>query len=70
MNIPITGGAGEKGKSTIRLLKKGHRAMVFDRFIYGHERIMHLVENRNLTLVKRDIRVYIIWRTLLKVCDR
>jgi nucleoside-diphosphate-sugar epimerase len=57
MKILVTGGAGYKGiKLTTRLLQAGHCVTVFDNFMYGYEPIIHLVENPNLTIVKRDIR--------------
>lgn len=57
MKILITGGAGYKGiKLTKKLLDKGHKVDVLDNFMYGYEPIIHLVENPNLCIIKKDIR--------------
>lgn len=57
MKILVTGGAGYKGiKLTARLLKLGHKVMVFDNFMYGYVPILHLATHKNLTIQKGDIR--------------
>jgi nucleoside-diphosphate-sugar epimerase len=57
MKIFITGGAGYKGVLlTEKLLERGHSVTVFDNFIYGTEPFMYLVGNKNLTVVKGDVR--------------
>lgn len=57
MKILVTGGAGYKGiKLTARLLKLGHKVMVFDNFLYGYVPILHLATHKNLTIQKGDIR--------------
>ncbi len=57
MNILVTGGAGYKGvKLVAKLLKNNHHVTILDNFMYGFEPILHLVEDRNLTVVKQDIR--------------
>ena len=57
MNILITGGAGYKGvKLTAKLLEKGYKVTVLDNFMYGFEPFLHLVENKNLTVIRQDVR--------------
>ena len=57
MNILVTGGAGYKGiKLTTKLLSEGFDVTILDNFMYGYEPILHLVENRKLTILKQDIR--------------
>lgn len=57
MNILITGGAGYKGvKLTARLIEKGYNVTVLDNFMYGFEPFLHLVEYKNLHVIKQDIR--------------
>jgi len=58
MNVLVTGGAGYKGiKLTQKLLEQEHKVTVVDNFMYGFEPVMHLVENKNLSIIKRDIRL-------------
>jgi nucleoside-diphosphate-sugar epimerase len=57
MKILVTGGAGYKGvKLTAKLLEKGYDVTVLDNFMYGFEPFLHLVENKNLHVIKQDIR--------------
>jgi nucleoside-diphosphate-sugar epimerase len=57
LNILITGGAGYKGiKLTTKLLNEGYDVTLLDNFMYGYEPILHLVENKKLTILKQDIR--------------
>ena len=57
MNILVTGGAGYKGiKLTAKLLSEGCDVTLLDNFMYGYEPILHLVENKKLTILKQDIR--------------
>jgi len=57
MKILITGGAGYVGVVlTEELLKRGYKVTIFDNFMYGYESILHLVENPDLHVVKKDIR--------------
>lgn len=57
MKILVTGGAGYKGvKLVAKLLSKGYTVTMLDNFMYGFEPILHLVENKNLTVLKQDIR--------------
>lgn len=57
MKILVTGGAGYKGTVlTRRLLDEGYRVTLLDNFMYGYEPVMHLATNRNLEIIKHDIR--------------
>lgn len=57
MKILVTGGAGYKGTILIRkLLEQGFRVSLIDNFMYGYEPIMHLATNKNLNIIKHDIR--------------
>ena len=57
MEILVTGGAGYKGvKLTSKLIGEGYNVTVLDNFMYGYEPFLHLVENKNLNVIKQDIR--------------
>lgn len=57
MKILITGGAGYIGIIlTTQLLEKGYNVTILDNFMYGYEPVLHLVKNKNLTIIKADIR--------------
>lgn len=57
MKILVTGGAGYKGTVlTRKLLENGYSVTLLDNFMYGYEPVMHLATNRNLEIVKHDIR--------------
>lgn len=57
MKILVTGGAGYKGTVlTRRLLEKGFQVTLLDNFMYGYEPVMHMATNRNLEIIKHDIR--------------
>lgn len=57
MKILITGGAGYKGiVLTTKLLEKGYHVTILDNFMYGYDPVLHLVKNRNLTIIKADVR--------------
>ena len=54
MTILLTGGAGYIGSVlTLKLLDKGYKVRIFDRFFFGRD---HLPKHRNLELVSGDIR--------------
>jgi nucleoside-diphosphate-sugar epimerase len=55
--ILVTGGAGYKGVVLVKaLLEKRYPVTLLDNFIYGYEPVVHLVSNRNVRIVQRDIR--------------
>lgn len=57
MKILVTGGAGYKGiLLTEKLLNLGHKVTILDNFMYGYESILHLIKNKNLEILKFDIR--------------
>lgn len=57
MKILVTGGAGYKGTVlTRKLLEQGYKVTLLDNFMYGYEPVMHLATNRNLEIIKHDIR--------------
>ena len=57
MNILVTGGAGYIGIIlTKKLLERGYNVTVLDNFMYGYEPVMHLATQKNLSIVKHDIR--------------
>lgn len=57
MKILVTGGAGYKGtKLSSRLADEGYEVTIFDNFMYGYEPVLHLVQNRNIKMVKGDVR--------------
>jgi nucleoside-diphosphate-sugar epimerase len=57
MKILITGGAGYVGnKLTERLLDGGFKVTILDNFMYGFDSILHLVNHKNITIIKQDIR--------------
>ena len=57
MNILVTGGAGYVGTLlTEELLKNGHTVAVLDNFMYGYESLLHVVDNKHLHIIQKDIR--------------
>jgi len=57
MKILITGGAGYKGTLlTSELLNLGFNVTILDNFMYGYNHILHLVNNKKLSIIKKDIR--------------
>ncbi|MBU2492308.1 MAG: SDR family oxidoreductase [Bacteroidetes bacterium] len=57
MKILITGGAGYKGVVlTKQLLDNGNEVTILDNFLYGYESVLHLVQNKNLTIIREDVR--------------
>lgn len=57
MKILITGGAGYKGTVLARkLLEQGYGVTILDNFMYGYEPVMHLATNKNLEIIRHDIR--------------
>lgn len=57
MNILVTGGAGYKGVLlTNKLLNLGYKVTILDNFMYGFDSVLHLIQNKNLSIKKADIR--------------
>ena len=57
LKILITGGAGYIGSLlTEKLLNSGHMVTVYDNFMYDQSSLNHLCSNKNLSVVKGDVR--------------
>ena len=57
MNILVTGGAGYIGVVlTDSLLRAKHSVTILDNFMYGFEPVLHLLRDKNLRVVNKDIR--------------
>ena len=55
--ILVTGGAGYIGTLLIpKLLEKGYKVTLFDRFMWGFKPILHFASNDNLKIIKGDVR--------------
>ncbi|MBL7086847.1 MAG: SDR family oxidoreductase [Candidatus Cloacimonetes bacterium] len=55
--VLVTGGAGYKGTILIpKLLEKGYKVTLFDRFLWGFKPILHFASNNNLRIIEGDIR--------------
>jgi len=54
--ILVTGGAGYIGSLLIPILLKNSKVILYDNFLYGFDPILHFAENKNLQIVKDDIR--------------
>ncbi len=56
-NVLVTGGAGYKGTLLIpKLLEKGYQVTLFDNFTWGYKPILHFASNKNLRIIKGDVR--------------
>ena len=57
MQVLVTGGGGYIGSVLVpRLLKKGYKVKVLDRFFFGKETLDSVSKNKNLKLIQDDIR--------------
>ena len=57
MKVLVTGGAGYKGVKLVkRLLEDNHQVTLLDNFMYGYEPVLHLLEFKNLEVIKWDVR--------------
>lgn len=55
--VVVTGAGGYIGTQLIRdLSKEGHQVLGIDRFFFGTEPVQEFVNNKNVTLIKKDIR--------------
>jgi nucleoside-diphosphate-sugar epimerase len=55
--VVVTGAGGYIGTQLVRdLVKEGHQVLAVDRFFFGMEPVSEFVNNKNVTLLKRDIR--------------
>ena len=56
-NILVTGGAGYLGSLLCGdLLNIGYKVKILDKFKFGVSSILHLIDNKNLTVINGDIR--------------
>lgn len=54
--VLIVGGAGYIGMHVVeKLLSKGYKVKVFDKFSYGKEHMINLVNNNNLEIIEGDV---------------
>jgi nucleoside-diphosphate-sugar epimerase len=55
--VVVTGAGGYIGTQLVRdLVKEGHQVLAVDRFFFGMEPVSEFVNNKNVTLLKKDIR--------------
>jgi nucleoside-diphosphate-sugar epimerase len=54
--ILVTGGAGYIGSLLLPSLLKNNKVILYDNFLYGFDPILHFAENKNLQIVKDDVR--------------
>ena len=56
--VLVTGGAGYTGVPLCEaLLERGFFVTLVDNFLYGYDPVLHLVGQKNLEIIKRDIRI-------------
>lgn len=59
MKVLVTGGAGYIGSVLTKLLlDKGYEVKVLDRFFFGKETLDEVAENKNLEVIKGDVRSF------------
>ena len=56
MKILVTGGSGYIGSLLLPRLLNNHEVILYDNFSFGLRSILHFVSNKNLTIVKGDVR--------------
>ena len=55
--VVVTGAGGYIGTQLVRdLVKEGHQVLAVDRYFFGMEPVSEFVNNKNVTLLKKDIR--------------
>ncbi len=59
MKILVTGGGGYIGSVLIKLiLERGHKVKCLDRFFFGKETLNEVIGDKNLEIVKDDVRYF------------
>ena len=57
--VVVTGAGGYIGTQLVRdLISQGHQVLGVDRFFFGVETLAEFKGNKNLNLLKKDIRDY------------
>lgn len=70
LKILVTGGAGYLGSMMVPdLLRAGHQVTVLDNFMFGQVSLNHVCNDKNFKVIKGDIRVESVMRSLLKEAD-
>ena len=56
-DVLVTGAAGYIGSIVVpELLKQGHHVIAVDNFMYGQSSLLDVCRNRNLEIVRGDVR--------------
>lgn len=70
MKILVTGGAGYIGSIMVpKLLEKGHEVIVVDNFMYNQTSLLDCCQNKELTIIRGDVRDKKLISTCLKKVD-
>src|SRR5439155_26022100 len=68
--VLVTGGAGYVGAVLVpRLLKRGYRVRVLDRYFFGENALQSVAGNPSLQQIKGDIRDQAVLRRVIARCD-
>ncbi|WP_204105256.1 MULTISPECIES: NAD(P)-dependent oxidoreductase [Spirulina sp. CCY15215] len=70
MKILVTGGAGYIGSVLVpMLLQKGYKVTVLDNFMYGQTSLLDCCYDRNLEIIRGDVRDRDLIKKLISQCD-
>jgi nucleoside-diphosphate-sugar epimerase len=68
--VLVTGGAGYLGSLLVpMLLEEGMRVVIFDRFMWGAQPILHFATHPNLDIITGDVRDRAALRAAMNGCD-